>query len=181
MNRVGRRPAASLVACAAWVAAGCATPVAPAGPAADRVSGRLSIQVEASPQQPAQRLSALFDLTGSATEGALRLSSTALGTTLAEARWTPQAATLRTPSGVTNHASLDDLAERMLGQPLPMAALMSWLRGTPWPGASFLDRPPGFEQLGWHVDLDRWPRGELTASRLTPPRVRVLVQRDTDG
>lgn len=179
MTWVGRRPAASVVALAALVLAGCTTPVAVA-PGTDRVSGRLSIQVEATPDQAAQRLSALFDLSGSPTEGALRLSSTALGTTLAEARWTPQAATLRTPAGVTNHADLDDLSQRMLGERLPMAALMSWLRGTPWPEAPHVAQPPGFEQMGWHIDLARWPVGELTASRLTPPRVQVLVQRDPE-
>jgi hypothetical protein len=67
--------------------AGCATPPA-AMPDANALSGRLSLQVDAQQDRPAQSVSAAFDMRGGADRGELRLS-TPLGTTLAAAFWGP--------------------------------------------------------------------------------------------
>jgi outer membrane lipoprotein LolB len=155
--------------------AGCATPPS-APPAADSVSGRLTLQVDADGDRPAQSLSAAFDLRGSAERGELLLS-TPLGTTLAAASWSPGRARLVTPQGDREFADLDALSMQVFGETLPLRALPDWLRGRPWPevpGAAVpLTHGPGFEQLGWQIDLARFGDGQLQARRSAPPTVRL--------
>ena len=145
------------------------------------VSGRLSLQVDATPDRPAQALSAAFDLRGDAERGELRLS-TPLGTTLAMASWAPGEARLVTPQGDQRFADLGMLSRQVFGEELPLRALPDWLQGRPWPGAADAARPlqpgPGFEQLGWTVELARFDRGQLTAWRAAPPGVRLRAQLD---
>lgn len=160
--------------------AGCATPP-PAVPGADLLSGRLSLQVEAHLDRPAQSISAAFDLRGDAERGELRLS-TPLGTTLAAASWGPAETRLVTPQGETRFADLDDLSRAVFGEALPLHALPDWLHGRPWPAAGEPPRPmvpgPGFEQLGWSIDLARFDSGQLLAWRPGPPSVRLRAQLD---
>ena len=62
-----------------------------------------------------------------------------------------------------------------------MAALFDWLRGRPWPDAASQlrgDGVPGFEQLGWQIDLARWAEGRVEARRVAPPVVTVRVRLD---
>jgi outer membrane lipoprotein LolB len=61
---------------------------------------------------------------------------------------------------------------------LPLAALFDWLRGRPWPRAASQERPGGFEQLGWTVDLSRRTEGWLLARRLAAPEVTVRLRLD---
>jgi outer membrane lipoprotein LolB len=158
---------------------GCATP--PPAPGTELLSGRLSLQVEAHLDRPAQSISAAFDLRGGAERGELRLS-TALGTTLAAASWEPAEARLVTPQGETRFADLDGLSRAVFGEALPLRALPDWLHGRPWPGAGVPARPmvpgPGFEQLGWSIDLARFDNGQLLAWRSGPPGVRLRAQLD---
>ena len=53
-------------------------------------------------------------------------------------------------------------------------ALPDWLRGRPWPGAAEPARPlqpgPGFEQLGWTIDLARFDAGQLAGLARRPAR-----------
>jgi outer membrane lipoprotein LolB len=164
---------------AACALAGCAAvPAPPPGV----VSGRLSLQVDAADDRPAQALSAAFDLRGDAERGELRLS-TPLGTTLALASWAPGEARLVTPQGERRYADLGMLSRQVFGEDLPLRALPDWLQGRPWPGAGAAARPlpsgPGFEQLGWTVELARFDRGQLTAWRTAPPGVRLRAQLDS--
>jgi outer membrane lipoprotein LolB len=154
---------------------GCAS-LAP--PAADGLSGRLSVRVEG---QPERAVSAGFELSGNAERGSLQLSGP-LGATAAQASWSPGQAVLRSAGGESRHADLDSLGQAALGEALPMAALFDWLRGQAWAGAPSrprADGQPGFQQLGWQIDLARWADGTLEAVRLAPPviTVRARVER----
>ncbi|MBX3641873.1 MAG: outer membrane lipoprotein LolB [Rubrivivax sp.] len=163
----------------ALLLAGCASVPAPQG--GSSVSGRLSVQVDATAERPAQSLSASFDLQGSAERGELRLG-TPLGTTLALASWSPDEARLATPQGERRFANLEGLSREVFGEALPLRALPDWLRGRPWAGAAEPARPlptgPGFMQLGWTLDLARFDDGLLQAWRAGPPAVRLRAQVD---
>ena len=163
---------------AALAVAGCALPPA-AAPGA--LHGRLSVQVDAHADRAAQSISAAFELQGGAERGELRLS-TPLGTTLAAARWSPGEAWLVTPQGERRFDDLESLSIAAFGEPLPLRALPDWLRGLPWPGAAaVITTPPdnpGFEQLGWTIDLARFDAGQLLARHAGPPAVRLRAQVD---
>ena len=51
----------------------------------------------------------------------------------------------------------------------PLAALIDWLRGRPWPAAPSYANDAGFQQLGWQIDLRRYEEGALVAERASPP------------
>ncbi|GCL64141.1 outer membrane lipoprotein LolB [Pseudaquabacterium pictum] len=149
-------------------------------PATGVLSGRLSVRVDG---QPERAVSAGFDLSGDAERGSLVLSGP-LGATAARADWSPGSAVLRSGASETRHADLDSLGQAALGEPLPMAALFSWLRGRAWAGAPSQPRPdgqPGFHQLGWQIDLSRWADGALEAVRLAPPAITVRARLEVAG
>lgn len=136
----------------------------PADEASPWTSGKLSLRVDALADKPARSVNASFDLRGSGQRGELRLMSS-LGTIVASARWSADRAVLQTGDGEREYADLEALSQDALGEALPLRALPDWLAGRAWPGAA--TRPlagPGFEQLGWHMDLARsakapwWPR-----------------------
>ncbi len=168
-----------LIALPAWVlAAGLAacasTPPASEGP---WTTGRLSLRVDADGARPAQSLSAAFELAGDGERGQLNLS-TPLGTRLASARWSPAGTSLATPEGEQRFATLDELAARALGEPVPLAALPSWLAGRPWPQAPHQPLPDGFLQLGWQVQTAQRAAGQIEARRAQPPAVLLRVRLD---
>ena len=167
------RAAAALAAAA--LAAGCASTPAPGTEA--WTSGRLSLRVEATAQQPAQNQSAAFELRGGSDSGELRLISP-LGQVLVATRWSPAGASLRSSEGERHFESLDALSRQALGEAVPLAALPDWLAGRPWPGAPHQLQAPGFAQLGWLVHTDRLAQGWLTAQRSTPPAVLLRVKLD---
>jgi outer membrane lipoprotein LolB len=152
----------------------CAT-VPPPGP--DALSGRLSVVVEADAQHPRRSLATQFELFGSAQRGQLRLNSP-LGNTLAQASWQPAGAELQTSDGTTRYATLDAMAQQLLGEALPLAAIIDWLHGRPWAGAPSEPQAGGFSQLGWTVDLSRRAEGWVIASRAAPPAVSVRARLD---
>lgn len=164
---------------AALAVAGCALP--PTAPVPGLLSGRLSLQVDAGPQRAAQSISAAFELRGDGAAGELRLSSP-LGTTLATATWGPGQARLLTPQGEQQFADLDALSRATFGETLPLRALPDWLQGRPWPQAAQAAhaRPgPGFEQLGWSIDLARFDEGLVLATRSGPPALRLRAKMDS--
>lgn len=171
MSRLLRGLAASLLA----LLGACATTEPPALPAT--LSGRLALQVDAHDSSPARSATTLFDLRGDAQHGELQLSSP-LGSTLAHARWSPGQAVLQTPDGSSSYATLDELGQQMLGEPLPMAALIDWLHGRPWPGASSRPQPNGFAQLEWTVDTSGHGHGAIVAQRQRAPVVTVRARLD---
>ena len=154
--------------------AACAT--TPRPPA--ELAGRLAVRVEAFEGAPARSLATQFELRGDALAGELRLS-TPLGTTAAQARWRPGSAELITAETTRSFADLDALAQALLGEALPLAALIDWLRGRPWPGAPSAPSAAsavGFEQLGWRIDLSRMAQGWVLATRERTPAVSVRVR-----
>jgi outer membrane lipoprotein LolB len=155
---------------------GCAsTPsVRPPDPAAETVSGRLSVQVAAHGSQAARSVNADFDLRGGAQQGELQLA-TPLGTVLAQARWMPGEVWLKQSGSERRFGSLSALADEVLGEPLPLDALFDWLRGRPWSGAPSTRRAGGFDQLGWSVDLARWAEGLVTAQRAAAAHAPAVV------
>jgi outer membrane lipoprotein LolB len=167
---------------AALLLAACAA-VTPPGdtPSGDSLSGRLAVNVAATPESSGRSLSAVFELQGDARVGRLNLS-TPLGSMLAQARWAPGQVVLATPQGERRFDDLDGLTREVLGESLPLAALFDWLRGRPWPGAT--SRPlaapggAGFEQLGWVVDLARFDQAAVAASRARAPAVTVRAKLD---
>lgn len=170
------RSAGSAAAAAALAAlallAGCAT-VPPR--AAPDLAGRLALRVEAHAGAEARSITTAFELRGDARAGELQLT-TPLGSTAAQARWRPGTAELITPEGTRGFADLDTLAQELLGEALPLAALIDWLRGRPWPGAPAIVGAAGFEQLGWRIDLSRFAQGWLLASRQRAPVIAVRAQ-----
>ena len=163
-----------------WMLSACATVGMPAGELGQTVSGRLSVRVA---DQPERGLSAAFELQGSASQGQLLLSGP-LGTTLARAVWSPGMAVLASAGSETRFADLDSLTTAALGEAVPLAALFDWLRGRPWAGAASQARSdgvPGFEQLGWQVDLARWSDGWVEARRAAPPAVTVRARLEPAG
>ena len=120
--------AASAVALALLSA--CATAPRPA----PDLAGRLAVRVEAFEGAPARSFSTQFELRGDAQVGELQLT-TPLGSMAAQARWRPGLAESITPEGTRGFADLDMLARELLGEDLPLAALIDWLRGRPWAGA----------------------------------------------
>src|SRR6185312_16610681 len=148
----------------ATLAVACTTLPQATATSGEILSGRLALRVEASPDAAAKAFSAAFDLRGDARAGTLGLS-TPLGSTLAQARWSPAEVVLATPQGTRRFATLDELTRDALGESVPIEAWFDWLRGRPWPGApsarSTID--DGFDQLGWHVDLGRFAEGTVAA------------------
>jgi outer membrane lipoprotein LolB len=147
-------------------------------PAPQSITGRLSLQADATTERAVQSLSAAFELRGDAERGELRLS-TPLGTTIAAASWAPGEARLDSAQGQRRFADLEQLSLGAFGESLPLPALPDWLRARPWAGAPHRIASSGFEQLGWDIDLARFDSGQLLASRRGVPalRLRVLLDR----
>jgi outer membrane lipoprotein LolB len=168
---VSRRGA--LVAVAA-VLAGCASVPPPARP---DLSGRLSVRVDATATTPSRSFASDFDLRGDASRGTLRLTGP-LGATLAEVSWQPGQAELTDNQGTRRFDTLDAMAQALFGEKLPLAALIDWLRGRPWPGAPSTRRDDGFDQLDWRVGLTGFGEGLVSATRERPPAVSVRARLD---
>jgi len=146
---------ASLLCVLAALLAGCAQPPpAPAStPAAQAYwRGRLALRLETA--EPTSYF-ASFELSGQARAGELLLSSP-LGTTLAQLRWSPQAALLKSDGQTRAFDSLDALATEATGTAIPIAALFEWLQG----------RPAAAD--GWQADLSQLGEGRLVARRAAP-------------
>ena len=139
------------------------------------VSGRLAIAVAASPTAPARGFHAAFDLQGDAQRGRLELS-TPLGPRLVTATWAPGEVVLLDGRAPRRYADLAELAQDVMGEPLPLQALPNWLRGQPWPGASHQAIEGGFMQLGWTLDTSQLQAGLLIAQRPAPPAVTLRVR-----
>ena len=167
-----------VAALAVVLAAGCATPPAHQPPGQALLTGRLALQVEATPSSPARQDSVAFELSGSATSGELVLTSM-IGTVLAKARWLPGEAELSTAQGARRFPNVEALAAEALGEPLPLHALADWLRGRPWAGAPHTPQASGFEQAGWAVDTAALAQGLLTARRASPPAVTLRARLET--
>lgn len=142
-------------------------------------SGRIAIRVDG---DASKSMSAGFDLRGDARIGLLELSSP-LGTQMARASWRPGNVELVTTDGRRHYDTLDELAEDAFGQPVPLLALLDWLKGRAWQGApaTALAGERGHVQLGWEVHLGRYADGIVMARRISPqPMITVNVRLETD-
>ncbi len=157
------------------VMAGCASvPAPPEGPIR---AGRMAVRVDASVQRPSQNFSAGFELQGHSERGVLRLLSP-LGTEVARLRWLPGQAVL-TVSGLDRaYPSLDDLADEVLGERVPLAALADWMEGRPWAKMPHTVTALGFSQMAWEVDLSGRADRRITARRSAPPAVVLSLVLD---
>ena len=163
---------------AAFLAACVSPPRQPGEP--PWTTGRLSLRIDATATQPAQSVSAAFELRGDGSSGELRLNSP-LGSRVASARWAPGLAVLTNGDGERRFSNLDELSREALGENLPLVALPDWLAGKPWAGAPHEKNDSGFDQLGWQVSLARRAEGWIEARRRTPPAVLVRVRLDEPG
>ena len=129
----------------------------------DRWQGRIAVVIESSPKQA---FSAYFDLRGDSKNGHMELSS-ALGTILAQMRWSAQEAVLQTGANIRAYPSLRELTFAAMGADLPFDVLLQWLRGI------------SASDDGWQSDLSEFASGKLHARRLQPePRVDLKIMLD---
>lgn len=146
-------------------------------------SGRLSLRVHQPRTGATDGGTVLFDFMGSPDAGTLVLQ-TVIGTAVATAKWSPQGAEIVTPRGRHTGERLDDVARVLLGQPLPLAAILQWVRAEPWPLAPHETRATGFEQLGWSISLEAWHERVVTAHRGTrsdsPGELEITVRARLD-
>lgn len=144
-----------------------------------RFAGHLSLKLQAFEGKSAEGGSFHFDLQGNTTAGVLDIS-TPLGTMVASVRWSPENANLLTPDGQQVYASIDALLTQAVGEALPIATIMQWLKGQPDPSlpSTWADASTSstagtrFEQAGWQVDIADLPSGVLHAIRDPQPSVR---------
>lgn len=135
-----------------------------------RWSGRLVLKLAAFGKESAQGVNVSFDLQGNPTQGQLDMS-TPMGTLVAQVRWQQAMASLSTADGTESFDSLHVLTQRVLGESLPVATMMSWLQGHPAPSPTWTARSDGqasprqFTQAGWQVDLRELDQGTLLAER----------------
>ena len=87
---------------------------------------------------------------------------TPLGSTAASVRWTALAASLQAQGEVQEFKDLNTLITHLLGTPVPVNALFSWLDGQP------------VNTDGWEVDLSHRQQGKISARRLSPLPVAEL-------
>jgi outer membrane lipoprotein LolB len=167
MNFLVQAQARWLAMLFALLLSACATPPKPSAPT-DSVlgpwAGRIALFVT---DKPEASFSASFELKGNPKQGELALFSP-LGGTLGVMQWEPGKALLRSGSRTTEYESVDALAARVAGSPIPIAALFDWLRGnaTPVPG--------------WQPDLSQLAQGRISAKRTDPqPQadLRVVLER----
>ncbi len=161
---------------------GCASPPRsplPGQSALTTLSGKLGVVVDGAPDRS---FSAAFEMQGDDRSGHLTLTHP-LGMKLGEAHWKVDGAELVTSEGVRRYDTAQALAQDLVGEPLPLQALPSWLQGRPWSGAPFAPLTPpssGFRQFDWRVDTGQADEGRYVAVRETPPpaitvRVRLIA------
>ena len=136
----------------------------PSPPATIQLSGRMSLKLQRAGAASSEGASLVFDFKGNDGAGELLLQ-TLIGTTVAQARWNAQGAEITTPQGTRQGSNLDEVAQSLLGEPLPLAALLNWLRAQPWSGAPHESLSEGFRQLGWEIGLAAYGEGVVTAYR----------------
>lgn len=149
-----------------------------ASPGQQALQGQLSIKLQAFQDQPAKGISLGFFFTGNAQGGQLDLM-TPLGSQVALVRWTPADAWLQTEQGDRHFDTLADLSDQVLGEPLPLAALMHWVQGHPSPDlpAPTDTSAQSFEQSGWRIDTTDLGAGKLNAQRPATAQQRGITVR----
>jgi outer membrane lipoprotein LolB len=151
--------------------------------------GRLSLKLGAFGQASSAGSQMAFELDVKNDLGTLSLS-TPLGTRMAMVRWQAQAvpgqatAQLETSDGVQAFDSLEGLTQQLLGEALPLQAMLHWLQGHPSPALPFepsegqpANAPRAFTQAGWQVDATALQEGRLNAFRAETATQRSVTLR----
>lgn len=151
--------------------------------------GRLSLKLGAFGQAASTGSQMAFELDVKDKQGTLSLS-TPLGTRMAMVRWQTlpmpgQAiAQLETAEGIETFDSLESLTQQLLGEALPLQAMLHWLSGTPSPAlphqaaqGQHSTTPRAFGQAGWQVDATALQEGKLNAFRAETPTQRSVTLR----
>ena len=127
--------------------------------------GRLALKVEG---PAAQAWTAFFELDGNPERGSLVFSSL-FGTRLARMQWSPNSASLQTPSETLQFSSLEAMAAHHTPSPIPIAALFSWLQGH------------RADAKGWEVSMDQVQQGRISALQRGPANalteLKVILDR----
>ncbi|MGH6647110.1 outer membrane lipoprotein LolB [Aquabacterium sp.] len=154
-----------------------------AAPAANGASqlalqGQLSVKLQAFQGLEAKGVSMGFFFNGGPQGGQLDLM-TPMGSQVARVHWTPTDAWLQTDQGDRHFDTLGELSAEVLGEPLPLAALMNWVQGQPDPDLPAASRvtPQSFEQNGWHIDTTDIGIGRLNAQRPASALLRGITVR----
>jgi len=151
--------------------------------------GRLSLKLGAFGQASSAGSQMAFELDVKNDLGTLSLS-TPLGTRMAMVRWQAQAvpgqttAQLETSDGIQAFDSLEGLTQQLLGEALPLQAMLHWLQGHPSPALPFepgegqpANEPRSFTQAGWQVDATALQEGRLNAFRAETATQRSVTLR----
>lgn len=142
------------------------------------LQGQLSVKLQAFQGLEAKGLSLGFFFNGGPRGGQLDLM-TPMGSQVARVRWSDTQAWLQTDQGNNQFNSLGELSQEVLGEPLPLAALMHWVGGQPAPDlppATHV-QPKSFEQSGWHIDTTDIGIGRLQAERPASATLRGVTVR----
>jgi len=142
------------------------------------LQGQLSVKLQAFQGQEAKGLSMGFFFNGGPQGGQLDLM-TPMGSQVARVHWTDTEAWLQTDQGNRHFNTLGDLSQEVLGEPLPLAALMHWVQGQPAPDlpAPTNTLPQSFEQSGWQIDTTEIGIGRLIAQRPASTTLRGITVR----
>jgi outer membrane lipoprotein LolB len=151
--------------------------------------GRLSLKLGAFGQASSAGSQMAFELDVKDNQGTLSLS-TPLGTRMAMVRWQAQGepgqaiAQLETSDGIQVFDSLEGLTQQLLGEALPLQAMLHWLKGHPSPALPYEpgegqppSEPRSFTQSGWLVDATALQEGRLNAFRAETTTQRSVTLR----
>ncbi|MDE2400381.1 MAG: hypothetical protein KGL90_01775 [Burkholderiales bacterium] len=142
------------------------------------LQGQLNIKLQAFQDQDAKGINLGFFFNGTQNTGQLDLM-TPMGSQVAQVRWTQAGAWVRDTQGEHYFATLGDLSEQVLGERLPLASLMHWVRGLPDPALPLATQTTdqSFDQSGWHIDTQEVAIGRLNAQRPATQHQRGITMR----
>jgi outer membrane lipoprotein LolB len=140
------------------------------------IQGQLSLKLGGMGEQAARGLSLGFFFNGSEQAGQLDLM-TPMGSQIAQVSWTADQVWLTDDKGRRRFDSLDELSQQVLGEALPLRALVPWMQGRP---ARFLPcqrgaLPGQFTQDGWQIDTREQASHRLLAQRPASASQRAVL------
>lgn len=147
-----------------------------ASPPTVAIQGQLSLKLGAIREQPARGISLGFFFHGDEQAGQLDLM-TPMGSQVAQVSWTADQVWLTDDKGRRRFDSLDELSQQVLGEALPLRALVPWMQGRP---ARFLTcqrgpLPKQFVQDGWQIDAREQASNRLQAQRPASAEQRAVL------
>lgn len=110
--------------------------------------------------KPPQRWQASFALMGDAQRGELHILSP-LGSLLAQARWTEQAAIVERDGQLETYRDSAEMTTALTGAEIPLGAMFAWLQGQDTPVA------------GWHLQR---PSSRLLIAQRESPAPEVTLR-----